>query len=145
MRAASFFLVTHCLLASACTQRTPRSAGHDADGPAVEIIAKGEASWDGAALPAYPTTTPEITVARITIPPRGALPVHKHPIINAAYLVSGAVTIVAESGRERQLRAGDAIIELVDAWHTGRNDGDEPAVFVVVYAGSPGVPLSVKK
>ncbi|WP_437711742.1 cupin domain-containing protein [Sorangium sp. So ce448] len=111
----------------------------------MEIIAKGEASWDGAALPAYPTTAPEITVARITIPPRGALPVHKHPSINAAYLVSGAVTVVTESGRERQLHAGDAIIELVNAWHTGRNDGDEPAVFVVVYAGSPGVPLSVKK
>ena len=108
----------------------------------MEVLAKGGASWDGAALPAYPTTAPEVTVARVTIPPHSALPVHKHPILNAAYMVSGAITIVAESGKERKVRAGDGFIELVDTWHHGRNDGDEPAVIVVVYVGSPGVPLT---
>jgi quercetin dioxygenase-like cupin family protein len=109
------------------------------------VLAKSGASWNGAALPAYPTTAPEITVARVTIPSHSTLPLHKHPSINAGYLISGAVTVVTESGEERTLRAGDGFIELVDAWHYGRNDGDEPVEIVVVYAGSPGVPLSVAK
>ena len=79
----------------------------------MEVLAKSGASWNGAALPAYPTTAPEITVVRITIPPHHALPLHKHPIINAGYLVSGAITVVAESGEKHEVRAGDALIELV--------------------------------
>ncbi|WP_437949090.1 cupin domain-containing protein [Sorangium sp. So ce296] len=111
----------------------------------MEVVAKGGASWDGAALPAYPATAPEVTVVRVTIPPHSALPVHKHPSINAAYMISGAITIVAESGKELKVRAGDGFLELVDSWHHGRNDGDEPAVIVVVYVGSPGAPLTVEK
>ncbi|WP_437922855.1 cupin domain-containing protein [Sorangium sp. So ce291] len=145
MRSASILLVACCLSASACTQRAPRSAGQDAHGTTVEVLAKGGASWDGAALPAYPTTAPEVTVVRITIPPHSALPIHKHPIINASYMVSGAITVVTESGKELKVRAGDGFLELVDAWHHGRNDGDEPAVIVVVYVGSPGAPLTVEK
>src|SRR5262245_24309584 len=50
------------------------------------VVAKATASWDGAALPAYPPGTPEITIVRIVVPPNTKLPVHKHPVINAGVL-----------------------------------------------------------
>jgi quercetin dioxygenase-like cupin family protein len=137
--------VAFSLFAIDCTQKAPQTAGHDAHQAVVEILAKSGASWNGAALPAYPTTTPEITIARVTLLPHSVLPLHKHPIINAGYLVSGAITVIAESGEERKVRAGDGLIELVNTWHYGRNDGDEPAVIVAVYVGTEGMPLSVKK
>ena len=145
MRSGSLLPFACCLFAIACSREPPQTAGQGAHQASVEIVTQSGVSWNGAALPAYPTTAPEITVARVTVPPHSVLPLHKHPIINAGYLISGALTVVAESGEERKLRAGEGVIELVNAWHSGRNDGDEPVVIVVVYAGSPGMPLSVKK
>ncbi|WP_438002450.1 hypothetical protein [Sorangium sp. So ce185] len=55
------------------------------------------------------------------------------------------MTVVAESGKELKVRAGDGFLEIVDSWHHAPNDGDEPAVIVTVYVGSPGAPLTVER
>ena len=49
----------------------------------VEELAKTGSSWDGTALPGYTEGKPEITILRITIPPKQRLPLHYHPVINA--------------------------------------------------------------
>jgi len=113
--------------------------------PVSEILAQSDKMWDGTPLPHYPAGTPQISVLKIIIPPHSKLPWHKHPCINAGYVASGVLTVVAEGGEKKTLRAGDALIELVDKWHYGRNDGAEPVTIIVVYAGSPGVPLAVPK
>jgi len=115
-----------------------------ATGIQVETLAKSTLSWDGTALPAYPTGTPEVTILRITIPPHTALPMHKHPVINAGVLLKGKLTVRTSDQREKHLAEGDSLIELVEQWHFGRNDGDEPAVILVVYAGELGKPITVK-
>lgn len=43
------------------------------------------------------------------------------------------------------LIAGEAIVEVVDKWHYGRNDSYEPAEIVVFYAGIVGQPITVKQ
>jgi quercetin dioxygenase-like cupin family protein len=43
------------------------------------------------------------------------------------------------------LKAGDALVELVDTWHYGRNDGDVPAEIVVFYAGTENAPISLPR
>lgn len=111
----------------------------------VETLAKSQQSWDGRTLPAWPTTPPEVTVLNITIPPHSRLPLHKHPVINAGVLLRGELTVVAESGERLQLKAGEAIVELVDRWHYGSNERDEPAQIIVFYAGTPGTPITVIK
>jgi quercetin dioxygenase-like cupin family protein len=111
----------------------------------VELLAQTTTSWDGSTLPRYPRAQPEITILRILIPPHTALPLHKHLVINAGVLLRGSLTVVAESGRVLHLEAGDSIVELVNQWHYGRNDGDEPAEIIVFYVGTPGKPITVTR
>ncbi|MEJ2445775.1 MAG: cupin domain-containing protein [Exilibacterium sp.] len=107
---------------------------------------KTTTSWDNKPLPAYPTTQPEISILRITIPPLTALPEHQHPIINTGVLISGNLEAVSEHGDTLSLHAGDTIAEVVNTWHYGRNPSDdEPAVIIVVYVGTPGTPLTIKR
>ena len=102
-------------------------------------------SWDGTCLPAYGAGQPEITIKRITIPPGVSLPMHKHPVINAGVLLRGTLAVESDEGKKLILNAGDSIVELVDRWHRGTNEGEEPAEILVFYAGTVGTPLTVKK
>lgn len=111
----------------------------------VEVLAQTTTSWDGTPLPRYPRSQPEITILRIEIPPHTQLPLHKHLVINAGVLLQGSLTVVAESGRVLHLEAGDSIVELVNQWHYGRNDGDVPAELIVFYAGTPGRPITITR
>ena len=117
----------------------------DAGGIKVEVLAKSTQSWDGSPLPHYPDGTPEVTILRITIPAGARLPLHEHPVINAGVLLSGELTVVTEDNKTLQLKAGDPIIEVVNRWHSGSNEGDKPAEILVFYAGVAGSPITVKK
>jgi quercetin dioxygenase-like cupin family protein len=110
----------------------------------VRTLAKAAKSWDGADLPDYPRGGPEITILRIVIPAGTRLPRHYHPVINAGVLIRGELTVRAESGKTLRLKAGEAIVEVVDTWHYGINEGDGPAEIIVFYAGKAGEPISVK-
>jgi quercetin dioxygenase-like cupin family protein len=116
-----------------------------ADEPTELTLAKSSNSWDGSALPPYPKGTPEVAVLQITIPPGARLPLHKHPVINAGVVLSGELTVVTETDKELHLKPGQALIELVDKWHYGRNDGDVPTVIIVFYASALNAPLTVIK
>jgi len=122
-----------------------QAEGSEQQSIAVKELVRSNLSWDGTPLPAYPTGQPEISILRISIPPGAQLPVHRHPVINAGVLVSGELTVVTKDDKTLHLKAGDPIVEVVDTWHSGRNDGAQPADIIVFYAGSPGTPLSVKE
>lgn len=120
--------------------------GHDDHGDVkVEVLVQSDKSWNGQQLPAYPTEQPQVSVVKVTIPPKSKLKWHAHPVINAGYLIRGEVTVTTEDGTERVVKAGEGLIELVDTLHYGRNDGDVPAEIIVVYAGVKGVPLAIIK
>jgi quercetin dioxygenase-like cupin family protein len=114
-----------------------------AEGARVEVLAKTTTSWDGATLPPYREGQPEVTVLRITVPPGVSLPMHAHPVINAGILLSGQLTVETAHGRTLQLAAGEVIVEVIEEWHYGRNDGDTEAVIVVFYAGLEQQPITV--
>ena len=118
-----------------------------ADGASYEAVtlAKSSNSWDGSPLPNYPQGTPEIAIVKITIPPGAQLPLHKHPAINAGVLLSGELTVVSEEGKVLQLHPGEALIELVNKWHYGKNEGSIPAEILVFYASTLNAPLTVSK
>ncbi len=96
-------------------------------------------------MPAYLASTPEVAVVRFTIPPNTALPVHKHPAINAAYVIDGQLTVVQEGGIQRTFNKGEVVIEMVERWHHGINQGSEPVELVVFYATTKDLPLAIKK
>ena len=99
-------------------------------------------SWDSVPYAAYPTGQTELTVLRITNAPHTTLPWHTHPMPNAAYVLSGELTVEkADSGLKRQLVAGDVLPETVNSTHRGYT-GEQPVVLLVFYAGAQRVPLS---
>jgi quercetin dioxygenase-like cupin family protein len=124
------------LLASPAPAFEPR-------GVQVEPLAKSATSWNGIALPAYPAGQSEVTVLRIRIAPGARLPMHKHPVINAAVMLAGELTVTTEAGRSARFRRGEAIVEVVDQWHYGHNDGAEVAELIVFYAGVQAQPIAV--
>jgi quercetin dioxygenase-like cupin family protein len=111
----------------------------------IEVMAKSSTSWDREDLPDYERGKPEITILKIVIPPGARIPLHKHPMINAGVLLKGSLTVTTEENQRLHLKAGDAIVEVVDKWHHGKNEGNEPAEIVVFYAGTVGEPLSIKE
>jgi quercetin dioxygenase-like cupin family protein len=107
-------------------------------------LLKTSTSWDGRSLPNYPTGKPEVTIARITIQPGAQLPLHRHPMINAGVLLNGELTVTTSERKTIHLKAGDAIAEVVNTPHYGKNDGKVPAEILVFYAGTVGSPITIK-
>ncbi len=111
----------------------------------VDVLVRTSVSWDWIALPNYAKGNPEITILRIKIPPKVQLPLHKHPVINAGVLLKGELTVVTKDKETLHLKAGDSIVEVVDKWHYGKNEGNEAAEIIVFYAGVQGSPITIKK
>ena len=111
----------------------------------VQQLTKSGFSWNNALLPAYPAGDPEITILRIVIPAKGVLEKHKHPVINAGVLIKGELTVKTVDGKILHLKAGDAIVETVNTWHYGKNEGVEPAEIIVFYSGVKGAPITIHK
>lgn len=121
----------------------PATEAREAPRAEVQALAQSTRSWDGALLPAYPSGQPQVSILRISIPPGTRLPTHYHPVINAGVLLAGELTVVAEDGEQLRLRAGDAIVEMVNRLHHGVNEGGIPAEIIVFYAGVEGKPITV--
>lgn len=107
-----------------------------------ETVLQTTTAWDGSAYKAYPDGKPQLTVLKITIPPHTTMPWHTHPMPNAAYLVSGELTVEKMDGSAKQhFVAGQAVPETVDTAHRGVT-GDKPVELIVFYAGALDMPLS---
>ncbi|MFO7841089.1 MAG: cupin domain-containing protein [Fidelibacterota bacterium] len=130
-----FLILSACVLLYASGGEKPTS----------ELLVKSTTSWDGTKLPPYGMSAPEITILRISVPPHTDLSWHKHPVINAGVLVSGELTVISEKQDTLYLKSGDQIVEVVNTWHYGRNEGDEPADIIVFYAGKKNKPVTIYK
>ena len=113
-------------------------------GVQVNVLTKSIESWDKTPLPQYPEGQPQVTILRILIPAGTTLPLHTHPVINAGVLIKGELTVVTKTGKTLHMKAGDPIVEVVNTWHYGKNEGTEPADIIVFYAGTKDAPITVK-
>ncbi|WP_266170272.1 cupin domain-containing protein [Dyella subtropica] len=115
-----------------------------------KTLLKTTQSWDGTLYPAYKPGQPEITVLHIEIPPHSTLGWHHHPVINAAYVLKGRLTVEkrdqgngASNGLTTcSVATGDVLPELVDQVHRGYT-GDEPVTLIVFYASTAGENITV--
>ena len=125
-----------------CAFATPSARAADASGVKVDVLMQSTTSWDGVPYAAYPAGQTELTMLKITIAPHTTWPWHTHPMPNAAYVLSGELTVEkAEGGLKRQLVAGDVLPETVNSTHRGYT-GEQPVLLLVFYAGAQRVPLS---
>jgi len=107
-----------------------------------EILLHTGSSWDGEPYKSYRSGQPELTILKITLAPHTKLEWHSHPIPNAAYLLSGELTLERKKdGKKQRFAAGQALSETVDTLHRGVT-GDEPVVLIVFYAGNSGTPVT---
>jgi quercetin dioxygenase-like cupin family protein len=96
-----------------------------------ETLLRTSSSWDGEPYKSYPSGQPELSVLKITLAPHTELEWHSHPIPNAAYIVSGELTLERKKdGKKQHFAAGEAVSETVDTFHRGVA-GNEPVVLIV--------------
>lgn len=109
----------------------------------VTLMLKTQTSWDGQPLQ-YPAGQAEVTGMLIEIAPGGETGWHLHPVPSFGMVVEGELEVALKDGRRNRLKAGDALAEVVNTAHNGRNVGTVPVKLVVFYAGSKNQPLSQK-
>lgn len=110
----------------------------------VDTLLQSSTSWDGTSYTAYPNGKPELTVLKITIPAHTKLPWHTHPMPNAAYVLSGELTVETKlTGQKTVVTEGQVLPEMVNIVHRGVT-GEKPVALIVFYAGTEGMHLSHK-
>ena len=110
-----------------------------------EILLKTTSTWDNVEYKKLKIKNPEVTVLKINIGVGEKLSMHKHDIVNIAYVKKGTLTVVTEDNKEITLNEGEVLPELIGKYHYGKNSGDVPVELVVFYIGEKGSPLSVNK
>ena len=109
------------------------------------VLLKTTSTWDNTQYKKLKIKKPEVTVLKIIINVNEELPMHKHDLVNIAYVKKGTLTVVTENNQEITLHEGEVLPELIGKYHYGKNTGNEPVELVVFYIGEKGTPLSVNK
>lgn len=100
-------------------------------------------SWNGTPI-TYPEGQAQITGLMIEIAPGADTGWHQHPAPSFGMITQGTLEVTLRDGRVKRLQAGDALIEVVNTDHIGRNVGEVPVKLIVFYAGAVGQVLTVK-
>ena len=107
-------------------------------------ILRTSQTWDGAALPAYPSEHPELRANRMIFPVGAKTGWHHHTVINYGIVEQGDLTIVCQDGNERTFRQGEAIVEVVGTIHRGENRGNMPVILNMFYVSAPGIEVTIQ-
>ena len=110
-----------------------------------EVLLKTTSTWDNAKYKKLKIKQPEVTVLKIIINVNEELPMHKHDLVNVAYVKKGTLTVITDRKKEITLHEGEVLPELIGKYHYGKNTGKEPVELIVFYVGQKGTPLSVNK
>ena len=86
----------------------------------------------------------EVVVWMYDIPAGAKLAVHKHPYQRYAYVLQGTLQVTdVQNGRNFEYKPGDFIIEMVDGWHYGANNGKDAVRLLVIDQVEPGKANSI--
>ena len=110
-----------------------------------QVLLKTTSTWDNTEYKKLKIKNPEATVLKIVIGVNEELPMHKHDLVNIAYVKKGTLTVITDDNKEITLHEGEVLPELVGKYHYGKNTGKEPIELIVFYLGQKGTPLSVNK
>lgn len=103
------------------------------------LITKTGRTSNGAPIRYPDFAQPEISALEVTIAGGAETGWHKHAVPVYAYVLSGTLRVDIEGGQSQTFKPGDAIIEVVNTWHNGRNIGCEPVRLAVFYLGGKEV------
>jgi len=113
-------------------------------GVTANVLTKTSFTANGQKIVYPQTDKAEVTAMTVDIAPGAETGWHKHPLPVYAYVLSGDLTVELEGGQRISYSTGDAIIEVVNTLHNGKNSGAEPVKLAVFYLGAEGVPNVIK-
>ena len=123
----------------------PAIAADYSSGVTSKVLSKTTVTGNGQKI-SYPLTDrAEVTAMTVDLAPGSETGWHKHPVPVYAYVVSGSLSVELEDGKLLSFSAGEAIIEVVNTMHNGRNSGTVPVKLAVFYLGAEGIPNVVRK
>ncbi len=125
-------------------QVSPEAGVVSAEQVTSEELIRTSQSWDGVELPDYFEGQPELVAVKYVFPAGQKLGWHHHPVINYGVLMQGELTIIGQDGREKTVREGEAVVEMVNTIHHGENRGSKPVVLYMFYLSQKGLPLAVQ-
>lgn len=143
MNKVRFGIVGTLVLCVVCLFYGCNIDGADSEVVSMELLRTSQ-SWNEVDLPDYPQGKPELVAVKYIIPPGKKLGWHHHVAMNHGVLVQGELTIIAQDGKTKVMRAGEVVVEMVDSIHHGENRGTEPAVLYMFYLSQKDMPLSVQ-
>jgi quercetin dioxygenase-like cupin family protein len=93
----------------------------------------------------YPGGAPKVTANLSTLEPNGFTPRHKHPVPTFIYVVQGTLAIDVDGAPTREVKAGDAFMEVEDTWHRNRNpSATERVQYLLVFMGDDKTPYVIR-
>ena len=119
---------------------SPLLAAEYKTGVNVQLIKRSTTTGNGQKI-VYPVTdNPEVTAMTVEILPGMETGWHTHLVPVYGYVMAGSLTVELEGGKELTFSEKDAIIEVVNSAHNGKNKGTQPVKLVVFYIGAEGKP-----
>ena len=110
-----------------------------------EVLLQTTSTWDNVKYKKLKIKKPEVTVLKIDIGIGESLPMHKHDLVNIAYVKKGTLTVITDKKEQITVHEGECLPEIIGKYHYGKNSGDEPVELIVFYIGKKETPLSVNK
>lgn len=113
-------------------------------GVTANVLKKTSVTSNGQKITYPQTEKAEVTAVTVDLAPGSETGWHQHPVPVYAYVVSGDLLVELEDGQHFTYGKGDAIIEVVNTLHNGKNNGVEPVKLAVFYVGAEGMPIGIK-
>jgi quercetin dioxygenase-like cupin family protein len=92
----------------------------------------------------FPQGENQLVAVIADVAPGGQVGRHMHPVPLFVYMLEGTLTIEMEGHGTHAFQAGQGFAEVTHTWHNGRNLGDKPARFLIVFAGQKGTPNLIR-
>ena len=123
---------------------TPAFAADYNSGVTSKVLIKTTVTGNGQQI-TYPVTDKAmVTAMTVELAPGSETGWHKHPVPVYAYVVAGNLSVEIEGGKQLSFGPGDAIIEVVNTMHNGRNRENVPVKLAVFYLGAECLPNVIK-
>ena len=110
----------------------------------VTSVMKSSTTISGQTIEYPKTEKAEITALMIVLQPGKESGPHLHPIPTYVHILEGTLTVEAEDGSRQTFEAGKGFLESVNVSHNGKNLGDMPVKFLVVFIGEREQPNLVR-
>jgi quercetin dioxygenase-like cupin family protein len=124
-----------------CVLHHNASASEASQSITVTPLLKTTSSWNGSPL-AYPSGNAEITGMVVEIAVGAETGWHLHTVPSFGMILEGRLEVSLKDGSTKILQTGEALAEVVNTLHNGRNIGFTPVKIVVFYAGAVGSKLT---